>query len=138
MRYSDDICKLVPISMNKHSFEDGIHHVFDLVLIFLELENEQQSTRLNTIAASFCSVKWHQLFFGQKKDTEWGERERERERERGGKRESGGKRARVKLKGIVSITRQRVTANYATLPLCGSRVCASRWMPSGTCCCITE
>ena len=73
MRYSDDICKLVPISMNKHSFEDGIHHVFDLVLIFLELEKEQQSTRLNTIAASFCSVKWHQLI---------GERERERGKER--------------------------------------------------------
>ena len=113
--------------MNKHSFEDGIHHVLDLVLIFLELENEQQSTRLNTIAVSFCSVKRYQLIG-----------EGERERERGKERESGGKRVRLKLKGIVSITRQRVTANYATLPLCGSRVCASRWMPSGTCCCITE
>ena len=52
---------------------------------------EQQSTRLNTIAASVCSVKRYQLI---------------------GERESAGERAR--LKGIVSITRQRVRANYAS------------------------
>jgi len=35
---SADMCQVIPISVNKHSFEDGVHHVLDLVLIFLELE----------------------------------------------------------------------------------------------------
>lgn len=36
----------IPISVNKYSFENGIHHIFNLILIFLKLEDKYK--QLNT------------------------------------------------------------------------------------------
>lgn len=32
----------IPISVNEHSFEDCVHHVLNLVLIFLKLEDKHK------------------------------------------------------------------------------------------------
>lgn len=37
--------EVLPISVNKHSFENCIHHVFNLVLIFLKLQKENTVPR---------------------------------------------------------------------------------------------
>lgn len=47
----------IPISVDKHSFENGIHHVFNLVLVFLELKSNATTLARGLVHENTCEAK---------------------------------------------------------------------------------